>query len=129
MNEVAAWQRIAAPRVRVDLPRDPQHEDCKLAQDGWPDSTLACAECGRALWVHATRHDTCPQFCWVTEQSITDRQIGQLATVADIPDEVRLACGRSLSDFLLAPPDIREARQTCATVINNAKHAARKVSP
>ena len=126
MNELA-WQTPAAT-IHVKLGRDPQNADCGLAKEGGPDATLACAECGRALWMHATRHETCGQFCWVTERTLTDRQIGILGTITGLPEMIRLACGRALNDYGLAPYYVREARQTCAVAINNAKRAARKVA-
>lgn len=125
---VKAWSPAAAA-IRVKLGRDPQHADCDLAKKGGPDATLACAKCGRAMWMHATRHDTCGQFCWVTERSLTDQQIGLLGTIAGLPEMIRVACSRALNDYGLAPGPVREARQTCAVAINTAKHAARKVQP
>jgi hypothetical protein len=76
--------------------------------------------------MHATRHDTCGQFCWVTDRSLTERQIGLLGTIIGLPEMIRLACSRALNDYGLAPYYVREARKTCAVAINNAKHAARK---
>jgi hypothetical protein len=78
--------------------------------------------------MHSTRHDTCGQFCWVTERTLTDRQIGQLASIAHLPEEIRGACARALNDYALAPYYVREARQRCAAAINNAKREARKTS-
>jgi hypothetical protein len=122
MSETA-W-KFAAAEIRVRLGRDPQHADCDLAKDGGPDATLACAECGRALWMHATRHDTCGQFCWVTERSLTDRQVGILGTTEGLPDVIRRACSRALNDYGLAQGYVREARQACAVAINSAKREA-----
>jgi hypothetical protein len=75
--------------------------------------------------MHATRHDTCAQFCWVTERTLTNKQIGQLGTIVDLPDEIRLACSRVLNSYALSSYYVREARQTCAAAINNAKRGAR----
>lgn len=119
------WQATLAA-MHVKLGRDPQHKDCDLAKAGGPDATLACAECGRALWMHATRHDTCGQFCWVTERSLTDKQVGQIASIADLPAEIRQACANALNDYGLAPYYVHQARQRCAAAVNNAKHAARR---
>lgn len=119
------WQRSVA-MIRVDLKRDLHHADCDHAKAGGPDATLACAKCGGALWMHATRHDTCGWFCWVTEMTLTMQQIGLLATTAGLPDEIRVACGLALNDYALAAGLLRDARRTCATAINRAKHEARK---
>ena len=121
------WQPAAAAIV-AKLGHDRHLADCGLARQAGPDATLACAYCGRALWMHATRHDTCGSFCWVTERSLTDRQIGQLAAIADLPEMIRVACARALNDYALASYYVREARQACATAINNAKRTVRKVS-
>ena len=119
------WQTSAAA-IHVKLGRDPHLADCGLAKESGPDATLACAECGRALWMHATRHDTCGYFHWVTERTLTDQQIGLLGTIAGLPDEVRQACARALNDYALAPYYVREAKQRCAAAINDAKWEARK---
>ena len=116
------WQ-LAAATIVPKLGRDLHLADCGLAKEAGPDATLACAYCGRALWMHATRHDTCGSFCWVTERSLTERQIGQLAAITDLPEMIRLACARALNDYALAPYYVREARQTCAVAINSAKRA------
>lgn len=126
MNETThIWQPSAAA-IRTELARDPHLATCDLATAGGPDATLACANCGRALWMHSTRHDTCGQFCWVTEQTLTEQQIGLLGTIPELPAEIRQACSRALNDYGLAPYYVRQARQTCAAAINNAKHLARK---
>lgn len=119
------WQ-IAAAAINVKLGRDQHLADCELAKEGGPDATLACDECGRALWMHATRHHTCGYFCWVTERSLTDKQIGQLGTITAVPDDIRQACARALNSYALAQGYVREARQRCAAAINRAKHAVRK---
>ena len=121
------WQTAAAA-IYVKLGRDLQHATCGLAKESGPDATLACANCGRALWMHATRHDTCGQFCWVTERSLTDTQIGQLGTIAELPDALRAACARALNSFALADYYVREGRQKCANAINSAKREAWKQS-
>ena len=122
-----SWQPAAAA-ILAKLGRDRHLATCGLARESGPDATLVCAYCDRALWMHATRHDTCGQFCWVTERSLTDRQIGQLAAISGLPEEIRHACAQALNDYALAPYYVREARQTCAAAINNAKHAARKAA-
>ena len=121
------WQSAAAA-IFVKLGRDSQHATCGLAKESGPDATLACANCGRALWMHATRHDTCGYFCWVTERSLTDKQIGQLGTITNLPDELRQACARALNSYALADYYVREARQKCANAINSAKREAWKRS-
>jgi hypothetical protein len=120
------WKTDAAAAIYVKLGRDSHLKDCGLAKESGPDATLACAECGRALWMHATRHDTCGYFCWVTERTLTDKQIGQLGTIANLPDEIRQACARALNSYALADYYVREARQKCANAINSAKREARK---
>jgi hypothetical protein len=121
------WQTAAAAIVVV-LGRDKHLATCALAKAGGPDATLACSNCGRALWMHATRHDTCGQFCWVTERSLTDRQIGLLGTIVGLPEMIRLACSHALNDYGLAPYYVQQARQTCAVAINSAKREARKAT-
>jgi hypothetical protein len=126
-DTLTAWQTAAAA-IFVQLGRDKHLASCELAKDGGPDATLACASCGCALWKHATRHDTCGQFCWVTEQSLTDQQISLLRTIGDLPETIRAACHRALNDYGLAPYYVREAKQTCAVAINSAKRAAKDLS-
>lgn len=119
----ADWKATAAT-IHVELDHDRHLADCDLARAGGPDATLACAECGRALWMHATRHDTCGQFCWVTERTLTTQQIGLLGTAPNLPETIRRECARALNDYCLAPYYIREARQACANAINSAKRGA-----
>ncbi|HSX22372.1 MAG TPA: hypothetical protein VLE97_06305 [Gaiellaceae bacterium] len=126
------WQADVAAAIWVDLGRDLHLASCGLAQEGGPDATIACAECDRAYWMHATRHETCPQFSWVTPRELTDRQIGQLASTVGLPDDVRQACSRALNTYALAPYYVDQARQTCANAINAAKrraHEARQALP
>ena len=118
------WQSAVAAAICVDLGRDPHLASCGLARQGGPDATIGCAECGRAYWMHATRHETCPQFSWVTPRELTDRQIGQLASTADLPDDVRQACSRALNTYALAPYYVEQARQKCTAAINAAKRLA-----
>lgn len=125
MREENAWQPDAAA-IYVQLGHDSHLADCGSVKDAGPDATLACSECGRALWMHATRHDTCGQFCWVTERSLTDRQIGLLGAIENLPEAIRRACSQALNDYGLAPGLVRDAKRVCAAAINNAKHAARK---
>ncbi len=119
-----AWQTAAAA-IRVVIGHDKHLADCGLAQESGPDATLACAACGCALWKHGTRHDTCGQFCWVTDRSLTEQQIGLLGTAPGLPEMIRLACSRALNDYGLAPGYVQEAKRTCAVAINSAKRAAR----
>jgi len=124
VSTLNAWESAAAT-IHVALKHDKHLATCGLAKEGGPDATLACATCGRALWMHETRHDTCGQFCWVTDRSLTDRQIGILGTITGLPEMIRLACSRALNDYGLAPYYVQEAKRTCAAAINNAKRAAR----
>lgn len=125
-DALTAWQTAAAAIHTPLLGHDRHLASCDLAKAGGPDATLACAECGRALWMHATRHDTCGQFSWVTERSLNDRQIGLLGTIPSLPEMIRAACSRALNDYGLAPYYVREARRTCAVAINNAKRKAKE---
>lgn len=125
MTTEVDW-KLTAATIRVQLDQDHHLADCDLARAGGPDATLACAECERALWMHATRHETCGQFCWVTESSLTAQQIGLLGTAPGLPETIRQACARALNDYCLAPFYVHEARQACAVAINSAKRAARK---
>jgi hypothetical protein len=120
---VADWQTVAAS-IWVKLGRDTHLANCGLAKASGPDATLACAECGRALWMHKTRHDTCGQFCWVTERTITQQQIVQLCTPDDVPEEILRAGFRALNEYGLAPAYVREGRRRCAVAINTAKRKA-----
>jgi hypothetical protein len=122
---VNAWETEVATNIRLQLKRDQHLADCELAK-AEPDATLACAECGRAQWMHETRHDTCGQFCWVTMNTITDKQIGQIATIDDLPADVRKACYYALNNFALGDGVIRDAKRTCASAINTAKRKTRK---
>ena len=128
MSEQPNWQTAAAAIFVKQLGHDKHLADCDLALESGLDATLACANCGRALWMHSTRHDTYGQFCWVTERSLTVQQIGLLGMIAGLPEMIRLACSRALNDYGLAPYCVREARQTCAAAINNAKREARNQS-
>lgn len=123
-NTAAHWQSAAAA-IFVKLGHDSHLATCGLAKESGPDATLACASCGRAQWMHATRHDTCGQFCWVTEQTLNDKQIGQLGTIADLPATIRQACARALNSYALGAGLVREARQACAVAINTAKRKVR----
>lgn len=73
--------------------------DCETAR-GYR-ATLACAECGRARWMHGTRHDTCAAFAWVTKHTVTKAQIRKLmeidASCVDMSrQELRGLCERAL---------------------------------
>lgn len=123
-----AWHAAAAS-IFVKLGCDKHLATCELAQKGGPDATLACAECGRAKWMHATRHDTCGQFRWVTERTLTERQIGLLGTIPGLPEAIRAACHQALNDQGLAPYYVLKARQTCAVAINTAKRTTPTTTP
>jgi len=117
---------VAMAAIRVALARDLHLSDCRAARDGGPDTTLACAECGRAMWMHGTRHDTCPRFEWVTERSITDAQIQELRMIPGISNELKLACSKALNEFGGHYPRlVRESRAACATAINEARRVGR----
>lgn len=118
-----AWKSTVAG-FHIPLDRDCHLASCHLARAGGPSATLACAKCGRARWMHTTRHDTCGQFCWVTESSLTDPQIEQLRAISDLPRELQLACTQALGAYSLAPLCIRKARQLLAATINTAKREA-----
>jgi hypothetical protein len=98
MNSEPDWKPTAAS-IPVQLDHDPHLADSSLARAGGPDATLACAECGRAKWMHDTRHDTCGQFCWITAGELTVQQIETLETAPGL-------------------------RQACAVAINLAKRGA-----
>lgn len=117
------WKTTAAS-IHVQLDQDPHLASCQLARSGGADATLACACCGRALWMHGTRHDTCSQFHWVTEQSLTPEQIRQLRCVTGLPEPIHLACSLAINDNCFAPSVVYKARQTCAAAINAAKQTS-----
>jgi hypothetical protein len=112
-------QEIA--KIPVELKRDPHLADCSLALKSGPEATLACAYCGRARWMHSTRHDTRGSFRWLTSATITAQQIEALRFVPGISLELRKACSRALNDFGAFPGDQRAARQACASAINTAR--------
>lgn len=68
MNSEPDW-KLTAATIPVQLDHDTHLADSSLARAGSPDATYACAECGRAKWMHGTRHDTCTQFCWGKEHA------------------------------------------------------------
>lgn len=109
------------------LPRDPHLADCELARAGGPYATVACASCGRARWMHATRHDTCPQHCWVEVATLRDDQIAVVRFVQGISRELAVACSRALNDFGLAPGPRRDARRAVCAMVNAMmnRHAER----
>jgi hypothetical protein len=117
------WQAAVAA-IPVKLGCDRHRERCDLAKADGPDATLACAKCDRARWLHKTRADTCGQFCWVTQDSLTTDQIERLRLIPGVPEMIRLACARALNEFGLAPYYVKEARLTCVAAINNAKRAS-----
>lgn len=109
---------LALGELPVRLGRDTHLERCDLAKRGGPDATLACVECGRARWMHRTRHDTCAQFCYVVASTITDLEIQTLRFVESTSLDVRVACSRALNEFGLADGLVREAKKKCAAEFN-----------
>jgi hypothetical protein len=112
--------------------RDAHHERCQLAKASGPHGTLACKECGRARWMHATRHDTCGQFRWV---EFADGSINndKMKTIRSIPG-VDLSIAVSASTLLngnLSPGDIGEHRARFSALVNAAmnRYADRAVAP
>ncbi len=69
--------------------------------------------------MHATRHDTCGQFSWVT-LSLTDAWIEIFRFVPGIDRDVAVACSRALNDFGLAPGPQRDSKRTVVAAINAA---------
>ena len=114
--------------IPVKLGRDNHLADCDLARESGPHATLACAKCGRALWMHKTRHDTCGQFSWVTERTITVDQIEALRFAKGVSQDVRVACARALNEFGLGAGLVREAKRACAERINAAHRAVTGVT-
>lgn len=109
--------------IQIRLPTDDHLSKCQLARESGPDATLACASCGRARWMHRTRHDTCGSFCYVTGANITTDQIDALRHIeVAMPQAIRVACARALNEFGLGGHAVREARITCAAAINMAKN-------
>ena len=98
---------------------DPHLARCDLAKRSGPHATLACAECGRARWMHATRHDTCGQFRWVIT-SVPDALIEIFQRVPSIDQDVAVACSRALHGFGLSPALVRHHRRTVVAAINAA---------
>jgi len=113
----------ALAEIRIELDRDLHLAKCGLAKSGGPDATLACAECGRAQWMHGTRHDTCSQFCYVTSYTITSEMLQVLRFAHITPHEVRVSCSRALNDFGLNDAMVREAKRTCAAAFNRQRRA------
>lgn len=113
--------------VPINLDRDRHIERCTLAQAAGPDGTLACAECGRALWMHSTRHDTCGSFCWVTYRSLTEAQIQALRFVRTLSHDLKIACAKALNETgMHAPGIVGEARRVIAGAINNVYARTRR---
>lgn len=113
--------------VPIALDRDRHIERCTLAQAAGPDGTLACAECGRALWMHSTRHDTCGSFCWITYRSVTYAQIQALRFVRTLSHDLKIACARAMNETgMHAPGTVVDARRVIAGAINNAYARARR---
>jgi hypothetical protein len=111
----------AAASIPVKLRFDFHLADCDLAKRCGPDATLACADCGRAMWMHATRHDTCRSFCWVTEDTITDEQICELAAIAGAPEQLRETCRKAVHRDDYGSDVVRDAKRICCNLINHMK--------
>lgn len=109
-----------ALRHLITLGTDPHQARCDLAKRSGPHATLACVECGRARWMHATRHDTCGQFSWVAAATIPDDLIITFRLVPGIDHDLAVACSRALNDFGLAPGPQRDSKRTVAAAINAA---------
>jgi hypothetical protein len=120
MNTEPDW-KLTAAAIPVQLDHDLHLADSSLARAGGPDATLACAECGRAKWMHGTRHDTCGQFCWVTADGLIVQQLKLLEIAPALPKTLRQQCSHTLNNQGLAPYHVRAARQSCAVAINLAK--------
>ena len=99
---------------------DPHLARCDLAKRSGPHAMLACVECGRARWMHATRHDTCGQFSWVSASTIPDDLIVIFRLVPGIDHDIAVACSRALNDFGLASGPQRDSKRTVAAAINAA---------
>jgi hypothetical protein len=99
---------------------DPHLAQCDLARRSGAHATLACVECGRARWMHATRHDTCGQFSWVKVATIPDGLIEIFRLVPGLSHDLAVACSRALNDFGLAPGPRRDSQRTVAAAINAA---------
>ena len=107
----------------ISLGRDTHLERCDLAKRGGPDGTLARAECGRARWMHRTRHDTCGQFCYVTVNTITDVLICAVGLHPDTSAELRNACRRATNIGLyLGDGLVRDAKRDVAMFINATRN-------
>lgn len=119
---MSSW-KTATATLHVQLNHDTN--PCNRTRDKDPDAPLACAHCGNALWTHASNHATCTQFCWVTERSLSLRQIRHLRSAPDLPEDIHLACSIAINDHCFASTLVYKARQTCAAAINEAKRFAR----
>lgn len=124
MAAINAEYEASVLEIEIRMDRDTHLERCDLAKRGGPDATLACDECGRARWMHRTRHDTCGSFCYVTVRSISDDQIMQLRCIPTASHEIKLACAKALNEFgVHAPTTVRDARKVCAAEINRVRNA------
>jgi hypothetical protein len=108
-----------ALRHLIVLGTDPHLARCDLAKRSGPHATLSCAECGRARWMHATRHDTCGQFSWVAT-SLPAALIEIFQLVPSIDHDVAVACSRARNGFGLSPGLVRDNRRTLVAAINAA---------
>jgi hypothetical protein len=114
-----------ALRPLIALDTDSHLACCDLAKRSGPHATLGCVECGRARWMHSTRHDTCGQFSWVSAATIPDELIEAFRFVPGVDLATLVACSRALNDFGLAPGPRRDSKRTVAAAINAAlnRHA------
>jgi len=111
------------------LPRDTHLATGSLAVASGPDATLACAECGRAKWMHGTRHDTCALFRWITEDQLTDDKI---MAVSHLPSgltiQQRALCSVALNHFGAVPRGaVIRSRVAVARILNDACERLSKV--
>lgn len=102
--------------------------DMHLASKERTDSgeTAACAECGRAMWMHGTRHDTCEHFAWITKRGITNSDIETLKEILGRSDRPATTLGETWQTTCatalgteVGPAWV--ARGQCAALINTAK--------
>jgi hypothetical protein len=119
ITDERVWNAL---RHHIVLGTDAHLSRYDLAKRSGPHATLACVECGRARWMHATRHDTCGQFSWVAAATISDELITIFRLVAGLDHDIAVECSRALNDFGLAPGPQRDSKRTVAAAINAALH-------
>lgn len=101
--------------------------DLHLATGRSPREIAACADCGRAMWMHGTRHDTCVTFSWVTKHTITESQIRTLMGIARRREPTVADCEEALGKRGEGPAWV--AKGVCAAIINTAKNRALRLTP